>query len=93
MIQRQLGDADFVLVDLRTPDEIADGYIEGAVNIDFYDDDLRDQLNTLDRDKTYVIYCRSGNARDRMRELGFTEVYNVVGGINSWRAAGLPVVP
>ncbi len=97
MIQRELGNADFVLVDLRTPEEVADGYIEGAVNINFYDPDFRGQLDALDRDKTYVIYCRSGgrsgSARDTMRELGFTEVYNVLGGIIDWRAAGLPVVP
>ncbi len=97
LIQLQLGDADFALLDLRTPVEVAGGYIEGAVNIDFYDDDFRDQLDALDRDKTYVIYCqsggRSGMTHETMQELGFAEVYNVVGGINTWRAAGLPVVP
>ena len=95
MIQQEEDDPDFAILDVRTPEEVADGYIEGAVNIDFYADDFRDQLDRLDRDKTYLIYCRSGgrsgSARDTMQELGFAEVYNVLGGMNDWRAAGLPV--
>ncbi len=96
MIQEQEDNPDFAILDVRTPEEVADGYIEGAVNIDFYDDDFGDRLDDLDKDKTYVIYCRSGgrsgSARDTMRELGFAEVYNVLGGMNDWRAEGLPVV-
>ena len=95
LIQQEEGNPDFAILDVRTPEEVADGYIEGAVNIDFYEDDFRDQLDRLDRDKTYVIYCRSGgrsgSARDTMRELGFAEVHNILGGMNDWRAAGLPV--
>ena len=96
MIRQEEDNPDFALLDVRTSEEVADGYIEGADNIDFYAADFRDQLDRLDRDKTYVIYCRSGgrsgNVRDTMQELGFAEVYNVLGGIIDWRAAGLPVV-
>ncbi len=96
MIQQEANNPNFTLLDLRTPEEIADGYIEGADNIDFYDEDFREQLDELDKGRKYVIYCRSGGrsgkTREMMRELGFTEVYNTLGGINEWRAAGLPVV-
>ena len=96
MIQREANNPNFTLLDLRTPEEIADGYIQGADNIDFYDEDFREQLDELDKGRKYVIYCRSGGrsgkTREMMRELGFTEVYNTLGGINEWRAVGLPVV-
>lgn len=96
MIQQEANNPNFTLLDLRTPEEIAEGYIEGADNIDFYDEDFREQLDQLDKNRKYVIYCRSGGrsgkTRDIMRELGFTEVYNALGGIIEWRAVGLPVV-
>jgi len=95
-IEEELGEPGFTLIDLRTPDETAAGHIAGADFIDFYDEDFRDQLDALERDKTYVIYCRSGgrsgSALDTMREMGFSEVYNVLGGFNDWKAAGLPLV-
>ncbi len=87
---------DFAIIDVRTPAEYAEGHLENAVNIDFRADDFEDRVDELDKDKTYVIYCRSGfrsaGARDAMKELGFSEVYNVLGGITGWTAAGFPVV-
>jgi len=48
----------------------------------------------LNKNKIYLIYCRSGrrseNALNMMKELDFREVYNMLGGINSWKAEGLP---
>lgn len=84
-----------VLLDIRTPAEFAEGRIAGAVNIDFYASDFRDRLSALDRDVTYVVYCRSGNrsdsAMDIFADLGFTSVYEVDGGILSWVNSGLPL--
>jgi rhodanese-related sulfurtransferase len=96
MIEERRGNADFAIIDVRTPEEFAEGYIEGAVLVNFQDDDFRDKVGELDRDKTRLIYCRSGarsaGARDVMAELGFREVYNMLGGILGWEAAGHPVV-
>ena len=54
---------------------------------------FRDELDKLDKNKTYLIYFRSGvhsgNARDIMEELNFREVYNILGGFNRWQAEGL----
>jgi phage shock protein E len=90
------GDPEVVVLDIRTPEEYADGIIEGAVNIDFYDTDFASQLDTLDKDTHYVVYCRSGNrsgqAMGAFADLGFAEVTEVDGGIVDWYAAGLPVV-
>jgi rhodanese-related sulfurtransferase len=82
-----------VVIDVRTPQEYADAHLAGAINIDYYADDFRTQLATLDRTKPYAIYCRSGNRTAKtlriMRELGFTYVYDLRGGILAWEAAGL----
>ncbi len=90
------GDPDFVLLDVRTPVEYADGHLEGSVLIDYYSETFSDQLNELDKAKPYLIYCRSGGRSGRalntMRNLGFEEVYNVLGGILQWEADGFPTV-
>ena len=87
---------DLVILDVRTPEEFAEGHIDGATMIDFYEPDFAEQLATLDPDVPYVLYCRSGNrssqARTIMSELGFTTVDDVDGGILAWQSAGLPVV-
>ena len=94
LIQNNQNNPDFVILDVRTPEEFAGGYIENAINIDFYLETFRDELNKLDKNKTYLIYCRSGNrsgnALNIMEELNFKEVYNMAGGINGWKAEGLP---
>ncbi len=90
LIEERDGDSDFVILDVRTPEEFAEGYVENAVNIDFYEDVFPDELEGLDRDKTYLIYCRSGSRSGKtfkmMENLGFKDVYNMKGGIESWRA-------
>lgn len=87
---------DLVILDVRTPEEFSEARIDGAVMIDFYDDDFEAQLATLDPDATYLLYCRSGNRSGQtteiMRTLGFTDVADVDGGILAWTSAGLPVV-
>ena len=96
LIQDNQGNQSFVIIDVRTPEEYGDGHIENAVNIDFYSDTFRDDLDKLDKNKTYFIYClsgnRSGKTMDIMAELGFKEVYNLSVGIKGWIAEGLPVV-
>lgn len=96
MIQTRAGDPDFVILDVRTPEEFDTEYIQDAININYYSENYRDDLDTLDKEKTYLIYCRTdrrtGESLSIMRELGFVEVYNMDGGINSWKAEGFPTV-
>jgi rhodanese-related sulfurtransferase len=95
LVQRNKENPNFVILDVRTPEEFRSGYIEGAVNIDYYNPGFQVELGKLDRTKTYLVYCRTGNRTENafalMKELQFREVYPVEGGITAWRAAGFPV--
>jgi len=86
---------DLVVLDVRTPEEFAEGHLEGAVLVDFYDADFADQLAALDANVPYLVYCRSGNRSGQalavMDQLGFTSAADVDGGIVAWSDAGLPV--
>jgi len=79
-----LGNA--MLIDLRTPPEFESGTINGAVMINFLDEDINQQLGKLDRNKNYYIFCeqgaRSKKCLDKMKGMGFKKVYNLVGGYN-----------
>jgi rhodanese-related sulfurtransferase len=88
-------DPGFVLLDIRTPDEVDASHISGAVSLDFYSPEFENDLAALDRDVVYLIYCRTGHrsglAYDMMEELGFQHVYDLDGGITEWMADGYPV--
>ena len=88
--------AEFVILDVRTPEEFADGHIEKAINIDVSSDLFREDISKLNNNFTYLVYCRSGrrsdNARNIMEELDFRNVYNMTGGIIDWENEGYPVV-
>jgi rhodanese-related sulfurtransferase len=96
LIQKNQGNAGFVILDVRTPQEYADGHLSGAINVDYSASDFRDAINHLDKSKTYLVYCRTGvrsaAASQIMAELGFKDIYNMTGGITDWQAQGLPVV-
>ena len=86
--------SDFVILDVRTAKEFASGHIEDAINIDFYSRTFLDDLDRLDKTKTYLVYCRSGSrstkAFNLMKKIGFQKVYGMEGGIIRWQAEGLP---
>ncbi|NOX29953.1 MAG: redoxin family protein, partial [Actinobacteria bacterium] len=88
--------ANLVILDVRTPEEFEAGHLEGAILVDFYDDDFADQLAELDPDVPYLVYCRSGNRSGQttpiLASLGFDDVADIDGGIVAWTDAGLPVV-
>ena len=94
LIQENKDNPNFVILDVRTPEEFLGEYIENAINLDYYSDTFRNDLDKLDKNKTYLIYCRSGrrseNALNIMKELDFKEVYNMFGGINRWKSEVLP---
>lgn len=82
-------DSNTLVLDVRTPSEIAEGYIKGTqLFIDINGNNFQDELNKLDKSKTYLVYCRSGarssRAANAMIEAGFNVVFNLTGGIMGW---------
>jgi phage shock protein E len=88
-------DPSISVIDVRTPAEFAEGHLAGARLMDFRSAEFPQQLGTLDPNGRYLIYCRSGNrsgeAVGLMKELGFTDVADLDGGIVAWTGAGKPV--
>lgn len=83
---------DVVVIDVRTPGEYAQGHLENSTLINFMDKNFEAQIAQLDKGATTLVYCHSGRrsagAMKKMKSAGFTEVYNLTGGIGAWTAAG-----
>ena len=82
-----------ILVDVRTPEEYAAGHLTEASNSNFLDGTFANNIKGWDKQKTYYLYCASGNrsgkAAKLMQEAGFKNVYNI-GGYQGLKSAGLP---
>jgi rhodanese-related sulfurtransferase len=95
LIEQNSGNEAFLILDVRTPGEFRQGYIEGAVLMNFYDADFRDRFAALDRSATILVYCHSGSRSSSVLSLadslGFKRVYDMGGGIAAWKRAGLPI--
>lgn len=76
---------DAIILDVRTPAEVAGGKLPGSMNIDIFSRSFLANIDKLDKEKTYLVYCRSGNrsgqACNIMAGRGFTKLYNLSGGI------------
>jgi len=83
-----------VILDVRTPEEYWEGYLERAINIPV--DELVDRLDELSKDDQLLVYCRTGNRSRRavnaLLENGFTRIYHMTDGIEGWKRAGYPVI-
>ena len=77
-----------VIIDVRTPEEVAMGKIPGALEINYFDSDFLEQILALEKEKPYYMYCkvggRSAKAARLMINNGFTKVYNLDGGYTKW---------
>ena len=96
LLVKRSGDPGFVLLDVRTRKEFDAERIAGAVIVDYNSPSFRDEIAKLDRSKSYLVYCRTGNRTNGavkvMRELGFPNVSVFPGGITQWKEAGFPTV-
>ncbi len=90
--EKMNNEGKFILVDVRTPEEYAEGYIKGAVNINFKKRTFPDYINAIAKDKPVAVYCRSANRSGKaaliMQSLGFKNVYDLDGGVKAWKKAG-----
>jgi rhodanese-related sulfurtransferase len=92
----KVAEAGVITLDVRTPGEYAEGHLEGAQLIDFQSGNFENEISSLDKNATYAVYCRSGNRSGQavkvMLDAGFTNVFNMNGGVIDWANAGLPLV-
>ncbi len=82
-------DADAIILDVRTEEEVEEKAIPNAVNIDIYlGQGFLDAIEELDKTKNYYVYCKSGGRSNQacllMKSLGFENVNNLLGGITEW---------
>ena len=81
---------DTVVLDVRTPQEEVEGVIPNAQLINLMDRSFPEEIEKLDKDKSYLVFCRSGGrsvtACKFMASKGFTKLYNLLGGIQAWNA-------
>lgn len=86
---------DVLLIDVRTPEEFAEGHIQGALLINFYDSNFEEKLSSLPKNQPVMVYCRSGNrsmqAVPSLQKLGFKDIFELYGGMNAWSSAKKPI--
>ncbi len=85
----------FIVLDVRTTQEFSERHIKGAKNLDYYAEDFQKQLENMDKNNKYLVYCGAGfrglRAMKLMGKLNFKEVYNISGGFKEWCDMKLPV--
>jgi rhodanese-related sulfurtransferase len=96
LINANANNPNFTILDVRTPTEFATGHLINALNIDYFSSTFTQQINALNKNNKYLVHCKSGSrspkAIDTMKMLGFIETYNMIGGINAWKAAGFQII-
>src|SRR5271157_4518435 len=95
LIQQNIGNPNFIILDVRTADEFNAGHIAGAINIDYESAQFSANVSLLDKNKQYLIYCETGvrgaAATQIMIGLGFKNVQNIASGITAWIQDGYPI--
>lgn len=93
--QPLLSNDSLQLIDVRTPKEFLESHLPNAVNIDYFSDEFSKNISGLDNQKPVYIYCRSGKRSGKsvslFKDAGFTQIYNLDGGILSWKEFDFPV--
>ena len=85
-----------ITLDVRTPSEFMEGHLVNAINIDAENPSYVTEIEKLDKEATYAVYCRSGRrsaiAVQTMKDAGFKNLFNMKAGAEEWSAEGLPLV-
>lgn len=94
--EAQLKQPNVQLLDVRTPEEFSEGHLEKAKNCNIMGSDFDAQVANLDKTKPVMVYCklggRSAKAAERLKELGFTTITDLEGGITKWNSENKPTV-
>lgn len=88
--QKLIKNGEIIILDVRAPWEFAEGHIKNAENLDFTDPEFSDNLKKLDKNKKYLVYCKTGRrgamALETMKNIGFNNLYNLIGGYEAWNS-------
>ena len=88
----EIQDSDYILIDVRTKDEFDLGHIDSAINLDFYSDSFQNDILSLPKNETIVLYCRTNNRSSKtaaiLKENGYREILVIRGGITEWVKKG-----
>ena len=92
----EIQDTDYIIVDVRTAEEYESGHIQDAVNFDFYSESFQNDILTLDKSSSIILYCRTQNRSTKtanyLKENGYKEITVLEGGITSWVKNGNDLV-
>ncbi len=92
----EIQDTDYILVDVRTLEEYESGHIQDAIHFDFYSESFQNDILSLDKSSSIILYCRTQNRSTKtanyLIENGYKEIIVLVGGITSWVKKGNDLV-
>ena len=84
----ELKDSEYILIDVRTQDEFDSGHINSAINLDFYSNTFKNDISSLPKNETIVLYCRTNNRSSKtatiLQENGYRDILVIKGGITEW---------
>tara|TARA_B000000532_G_C18812623_1_gene382211 strand:- start:402 stop:785 length:384 start_codon:yes stop_codon:yes gene_type:complete len=84
----ELKDSEYILIDVRTQDEFDSGHINSAINLDFYSNTFKNDILSLPKNETIVLYCRTNNRSSKtatiLQENGYRDILVIKGGITEW---------
>ena len=93
--EKKMSAPNVQLIDVRTPEEFAEGHLPKAVNIDVNSDDFETKVTSLDKEQPVMVYCkmggRSAKAAEKLKELGFKNITDLDGGFSNWSNENKPI--
>jgi len=96
LINDNTDNSDLIIIDVRRGYEYDSGYIENSIHIDYYSEEFEVKIDSLDREKIYLLYCKRGarswTVLNFMKSMGFSRIYNMSGGIVKWIEKGFPIM-
>jgi rhodanese-related sulfurtransferase len=95
LIEKHKNDFNFIILDVRPQEEFEKEHLPGAKNLDYNGHEFKKKVGKLDRGKNYLIYCktgvRGGYFLDIMKDSGFKQAHNILGGFVGWKINKLPL--
>ncbi len=96
LIQKHSNDTNFIIIDLRPENMYNEEHIENSIYHDVFSEEFDSWVSKLNKDKVYLLYCtighRSGIALDKMKQMGFRNLYHLYEGIREWKKQGFITV-